>query len=133
MDKRTFMGLIEACEPLIKQAIDAMREYHDAQAAGLPDAEIERLHLLAESLSSCIRLSASGHGRGARQRSSASPLGPMTDIAPRQVKSGRPYTPAFAPGGWLALAVFTTPRSGLEFLAFGWPLVNPGSWLATCV
>lgn len=50
MEKRTFMGLIEAGEPLIKQAIDAMREYHDAQAAGLPDAEIERLHLLAESL-----------------------------------------------------------------------------------
>ena len=50
MEKRTFIGLIEAGEPLIKQAIDAMREYHEAQAAGLPAEEIERLHLLAESL-----------------------------------------------------------------------------------
>jgi len=50
VEKRTFIGLIEAGEPLIKQAIDAMREYHEAQAAGLPAEEIERLHLLAESL-----------------------------------------------------------------------------------
>jgi len=50
MDKRTFIGLVEAGEPLIKQAIDAMRKYHDAEAAGLPAAEIERLRLLAESL-----------------------------------------------------------------------------------
>ncbi|MFK0270511.1 hypothetical protein [Pseudomonas asiatica] len=50
MEKRTFIGLIEAGEPLIKQAIHAMRDYHDAQAAGLPAAEVERLHLLAESL-----------------------------------------------------------------------------------
>ena len=50
MDKRTFIGLLEAGEPLIKQAIDAMQEYHEAEAAGLPAAEIERLQLLAESL-----------------------------------------------------------------------------------
>lgn len=50
MEKRTFIGLVEAGEPLIKQAIEAMREYHEAEAAGLPAAEVERLHLLAESL-----------------------------------------------------------------------------------
>lgn len=50
MDKRTFIGLLEAGEPLIKQAIDAMRKYHEAEAAGLPAAEVERLRLLAESL-----------------------------------------------------------------------------------
>lgn len=50
MEKRTFIGLVEAGEPLIKQAIEAMRAYHEAEAAGLPAAEVERLHLLAESL-----------------------------------------------------------------------------------
>ncbi|MNP17268.1 hypothetical protein D3C76_1096970 [compost metagenome] len=50
MDKRTFIDMIEAGEPLIQQAIDAMREYHEAEAAGLPREDIERLHLLAESL-----------------------------------------------------------------------------------
>lgn len=50
MDKRTFIGLVEAGEPLIKQATDAMRKFHEAEAAGLPAPEVERLRLLAESL-----------------------------------------------------------------------------------
>lgn len=50
MDKRTLIGMVEAGEPLIQQAIDAMREYHQAQDNGAPPAEIERLRLLAESL-----------------------------------------------------------------------------------
>lgn len=50
MDKRTFRGMVEAGEPLIQQAIDAMREYHQAQDGGAPAEEIERLCLLAESL-----------------------------------------------------------------------------------
>ncbi|WP_236166409.1 hypothetical protein [Pseudomonas juntendi] len=50
MDKRTFIGMVEAGEPLIQQAIDAMREYHQAQDNGAPPAEIERLRLVAESL-----------------------------------------------------------------------------------
>ncbi|ULL07762.1 hypothetical protein JNO42_12345 [Pseudomonas putida] len=50
MEKLTFIGLVEAGEPLIKQAIEAMRAYHEAEAEGLPAAEVERLHLLAESL-----------------------------------------------------------------------------------
>ncbi|QJQ21378.1 hypothetical protein HG549_16070 [Pseudomonas sp. SK] len=50
MEKRSFIGLIEAGEPLIQQAVDAMREYHQAQDRGAPPEEIERLRLLAESL-----------------------------------------------------------------------------------
>lgn len=50
MDKRSFIGMIEAGEPLIQQAIDAMREYHQAQDGGASPEEIERLRLLAESL-----------------------------------------------------------------------------------
>lgn len=50
MDKRTFIGMVEAGEPLIQQAVDAMREYHQAQDRGAPAEEIERLLLLAESL-----------------------------------------------------------------------------------
>lgn len=37
MDKRTFIDLVKAGEPLIKQAIDAMRKFHDAEAAGLAE------------------------------------------------------------------------------------------------
>ncbi|MBG6127410.1 hypothetical protein [Pseudomonas sp. M2] len=54
MGKRTFIGLVEAGEPLIKQAIDAMREYHEAEAAGLPSSEIQRLRLLADSLHQAV-------------------------------------------------------------------------------
>ncbi len=50
VEKRTFIGMIEAGEPLIQQAVDAMRQYHEAEAAGLPGEEVERLRLLAESL-----------------------------------------------------------------------------------
>ncbi|WEZ90476.1 hypothetical protein P3R38_09500 [Pseudomonas sp. NyZ480] len=50
MDKRSFIGMVEAGEPLIQQAIDAMREYHQAQDRGASTEEVERLRLLAESL-----------------------------------------------------------------------------------
>lgn len=50
MDKRTFIGMVEAGEPLIQQAIDAIRDYHQAQDRCAPPAEVERLRLLAESL-----------------------------------------------------------------------------------
>jgi len=50
VNKPTFIGIVEAGEPLIQQAIDAMREYHQAQDSGAPAEEIERLRLLAESL-----------------------------------------------------------------------------------
>ncbi|WP_232111472.1 hypothetical protein [Pseudomonas guariconensis] len=48
--KRTLQGIIEAGEPLIQQAIDARRSYHEAEAAGRPPEEVERLRLLADSL-----------------------------------------------------------------------------------
>lgn len=50
MKRRTFIGMVEAGEPLIQQAIDAMREYHRAQDRCAPPEEVERLRLLAESL-----------------------------------------------------------------------------------
>lgn len=50
MDKRTFIGMVEAGEPLIQQAVDAMRLYHEAQDNGAPVDEVERLKVLAESL-----------------------------------------------------------------------------------
>ncbi|MEX0297230.1 hypothetical protein AAH995_28665 [Pseudomonas putida] len=49
MAKRTFIGMVEAGEPLIQQAIDAIRQYHDAKDLGAP-AEEERLRVLSESL-----------------------------------------------------------------------------------
>ncbi|KDN98893.1 hypothetical protein [Pseudomonas donghuensis] len=48
--KKTLAGVIEAGEPLIQQAIDAQRRYHEAQDAGQPAKEVERLRLEAESL-----------------------------------------------------------------------------------
>ena len=50
MDKRSFIGMVEAGEPLIQQAVDAMREYHQAQDRGAPSEEVERLRLLPVSL-----------------------------------------------------------------------------------
>lgn len=47
---RSILGMIKAGEPLIQQAVDAMREYHQAQDRGAPPDEVERLRLLAESL-----------------------------------------------------------------------------------
>lgn len=42
--------MVEAGKPLIQQAVDVMRLYHEAEAAGQPIEEIERLRRLAESL-----------------------------------------------------------------------------------
>lgn len=50
MGNRTFIGMIEAGEPLIRQAIDPLRDYHQAQDRGAPLEEVERLRLLADSL-----------------------------------------------------------------------------------
>lgn len=48
--KRTIEGMIEAGEPLIREALEAQRAYRSAQADGVPDEELERFRLLAESL-----------------------------------------------------------------------------------
>ena len=37
-------------DPLILEAAEAVSRYHVAQAAGSPAQQVERLHLLAESL-----------------------------------------------------------------------------------
>lgn len=50
MDKRTFIGMVEASEPLIQQAIGAMRDYHQTQERGAPPEEVGRLCIQAESL-----------------------------------------------------------------------------------
>lgn len=50
MVKRTFIGTVEAGEPLIQQAIDAIRELRAAEANGAPAKELERLRLLGDSL-----------------------------------------------------------------------------------
>lgn len=50
MGKRTIIGLTEAGEPLIRQALEAIHAYHKAQDAGKPAKEVERLRLLSESL-----------------------------------------------------------------------------------
>ncbi|MBS7601079.1 hypothetical protein [Pseudomonas sp. RC2C2] len=48
--KKTLAGVVEAGEPLIRQAIEAQRRYQAAQDAGRPTKEVERLRLEAESL-----------------------------------------------------------------------------------
>lgn len=47
--KRTIKGMVEAGEPLIQEAITALRQYHEAQAAGEAPDQVERLRLIAES------------------------------------------------------------------------------------
>ena len=46
----TILGIIEAGESLIQQAIEAMRHHREAEVAGKSPDELERLRLLADSL-----------------------------------------------------------------------------------
>lgn len=48
--KRTILGMTEAGEPLILEALEALRLYREAKTSGLPQEEIDRLQILAESL-----------------------------------------------------------------------------------
>ncbi|MEX5353670.1 hypothetical protein WCE02_20230 [Pseudomonas juntendi] len=48
--KRTLEGVIAAGEPLILQAIEAMRIYLQAEEEGRTAREVERLRVLADSL-----------------------------------------------------------------------------------
>lgn len=62
--KRTLEGMILAGEPLMQQAIDALRRYHEAEESGVAPEEVERLRLLAESLYQAVtdyQLYALGH------------------------------------------------------------------------
>ncbi|MGJ7547596.1 hypothetical protein [Pseudomonas alloputida] len=48
--KRTFLGMAEAGEPLLTQALEAIRAYNDALERKRPAAEIERLRVEADHL-----------------------------------------------------------------------------------
>ncbi len=62
--KRTIEGMVEAGEPLIQEAITALRQYREAQAAGVAPEQVERLRLIAESAYQAVtdyQLYALGH------------------------------------------------------------------------
>ncbi|WP_369987560.1 hypothetical protein [Pseudomonas xanthosomatis] len=48
--KRTLLGMAEAGEPLLKQALEAIRAYNEAMAQGRSEAELERLRVEADHL-----------------------------------------------------------------------------------
>ncbi|WP_338460326.1 hypothetical protein [Pseudomonas sp. TE3-3-F2023] len=48
--KRTLKGRVEAGEPLMRQALRAIRDAQAAEAFGLAKHEVERLQLLADWL-----------------------------------------------------------------------------------
>lgn len=48
--KRTLIGMAEAGEPLLRQALEALHQLHEAEDAGVSEPEVERLRLLADSL-----------------------------------------------------------------------------------
>ncbi|MDD2133467.1 hypothetical protein [Pseudomonas kurunegalensis] len=48
--KKDVFAILEPDNPLMAQAVNALKRYHQAQAAGLPVAEIERLRLEAEGM-----------------------------------------------------------------------------------
>ena len=48
--KRTLEGMAKAGDPLLREALEAIREHRNAQEGGAPPEEVERLRLLADSL-----------------------------------------------------------------------------------
>jgi len=48
--KRTLLGMAEAGEPLLKQALEAIRAYNEAMSQGRSDADLERLRIKADHL-----------------------------------------------------------------------------------
>ncbi|UPK86826.1 hypothetical protein [Pseudomonas sp. A2] len=48
--KRTLAGIALAGEPLLRQALEAIRAHRAAEENGSPIEEVERLRLLADSL-----------------------------------------------------------------------------------
>lgn len=48
--KRTLEGMALAGEPLLLQALEAIRAHRDAEAGGAPWEEVARLQMLADSL-----------------------------------------------------------------------------------
>lgn len=48
--KRTLLGMAEAGEPLLRQALEAIRAYNEAIAKRRPEADLERLRIEADHL-----------------------------------------------------------------------------------
>lgn len=48
--KRTLLGMAEAGEPLLRQALEAIRAYNEAIAQSRPEAELKLLRLAADHL-----------------------------------------------------------------------------------
>lgn len=48
--KRTLLGMADAGEPLLTQALEAIRAYNGAMAQGRPEDELERLRIEADHL-----------------------------------------------------------------------------------
>lgn len=48
--KRTLLGMAEAGEPLLKQALEAIRAYNEATTQGRPEAKLDRLRIEADHL-----------------------------------------------------------------------------------
>lgn len=48
--KRTLEGMAKAGEPLLREALEAIRAHRNAQDGGASPEEVERLRLLADSL-----------------------------------------------------------------------------------
>lgn len=48
--KKDMFAILEPGNPLMTQALDAIKRYYEAQQAKLPDDEIERIRLEAEAL-----------------------------------------------------------------------------------
>lgn len=48
--KRTLLGMGEAGEPLLEQALEAIRAYNEAMAQGRSEAELERLRVEVDHL-----------------------------------------------------------------------------------
>lgn len=52
--KRTLEGMALAGEPLLRDALEAIRAHRDAEEGGAPLEEIERLRLIADSLYNAV-------------------------------------------------------------------------------
>ncbi|MCE5993876.1 hypothetical protein LVV80_17920 [Pseudomonas sp. KCA11] len=48
--KRTLLGMAEAGEPLLRQALEAIRAYNEAIAQRRPEADLDRLRIEADHL-----------------------------------------------------------------------------------
>lgn len=62
--KRNLNSMLMPDDPVVQEAVEAMKRYHQAQDAGEPDCVVERLRLVAEQLFQSIsdyQLAALGH------------------------------------------------------------------------